>query len=182
MTKKRLLTGCFVVLLLLWGVRVFMVNKRHTVAQTYYQMQEAFEWNGVLVTPAEAHLYSLTQFNEIMGVEAKIQNEYDYIICLKVNMENDTGKDIEWDRLIDGFGYGFETLAWCSSIDPWLGADLNVFHSETLQDGENQDIWFVTGISRSCFQKHRFKRLTDMDFYYVLSLYPEPVKIKLKME
>lgn len=174
--------GLFIAFFLLWGIRVFWVNQEHAEKETYYQMQEAFEWNGILVTPVEAHLYSLTQYNERMGVEAETSDADDYIICLKVNMVNDTGKDMEWNRLLDGFGYGFETLTWCSSIDPWLGADINVFHSEKLQNGMNQDIWFVTPISRSCFQKRNWKRLSDMDFYYVLSLYPDSVKIKLEME
>lgn len=180
MVKKRWLVLIVMILSLLWGIQIIRVNKENNVAETCYQMQEPFEWKGMTVTPTEAHIYTLQEYNKIMGAEAQTQGNDDCIVCLKVNVVNNTGKDMGWDVIMDDFGYGFETLTWCSAYDPFLGADINIFHSEVLEAGENQDIWYATSVEKDCFKQKHWELVQSLDFYYVMSVYPEPVKIKLE--
>lgn len=180
MTKKKLLILFLLWILLLWGVRIVRINRESEVSEVSLQMQETFDWMGVETTPLEAHMYTLQEYNEIMGADAATDGNDDYILCLKLNVVNRTGEDISWDALFDNFGYGFETTTWCSAIQPYLGAEINIFYTETLQDGSSQDIWFATTVEKDCFKKKHWDDITGMDYYYVMSVYPEPVKIKLE--
>lgn len=77
MVKKRWLVLIVMILSLLWGIQIIRVNKENNVAETCYQMQEPFEWKGMTVTPTEAHIYTLQEYNKIMGVEAQTQGNDD---------------------------------------------------------------------------------------------------------
>lgn len=180
MTKKKIGILFLLWILLLWGVRIVKVNQESKVSEISFHMQETFDWMGVKVTPMEAHMYSLEEYNDIMGAEASTEGNDDNILCLKLNVVNETGEDISWDALFDNFGYGFETITWCSAIQPYLGAEINIFYSEMFRDGTSQDIWLATTVEKDCFKKRHWDGVSEMEYYYIMSVYPEPVKIKLE--
>ena len=61
-----------------------------------------------------------------------------------------------------------------------MGAKLNKFYGEQLDTGKKQDIWIATTMSRACFREKTWENLSDMEFEYVVSLYPDAVRIRLK--
>lgn len=77
-------------------------------------------------------------------------------------------------------GEGVVCEGWGSAYNPYMGAKLNKFYSEQLDSGMQQDIWIVTTVSRVCFREKTWENLSDMEFEYVVSLYPDAVRIRLK--
>lgn len=167
-------------ILLLWTMRIIRVNQESRISEAAIGMGETFDWMGVEATPLEAHLYTLQEYNKIMGTDAVTDGNDDDILCLKINVVNRTGEAIGWDAFFDQFGYGFETVTWGSAGVPSLGAKLNLFASETLEDGASQEIWLATIVERDCFRESHWETISDMEFWYVMSVYPEPVRIRLE--
>ena len=179
MTKKKAFIILLLWIILLWFVQIIRINKESAVSETQFNMGETFEWGGVKITPVEAHMYTLQEYNEAMGTSAATDGNDDNIICLKLNVVNDTDKDIDWNALFNNLGYGFETTTWCSSMQPSLEGEINIFYSEMFKSGTSQDIWLATTVERDCFKKDSWEKVPAMDYSYVLSVYPNPVKIKM---
>ena len=92
----------------------------------------------------------------------------------------DSDEAISWDDIFSVIGEGFVCRGWGSAYNPYMGAKLNKFYGEQLDTGKKQDIWIATTMSRACFREKTWENLSDMEFEYVVSLYPDAVRIRLK--
>ena len=157
------------------------MNRRAVVDDVEISMRQTFDYNGLSITFVESHLYTIPEFEAAMDAEVEAGEDEFEIICVKSRIKNGTGKALSWDKVMDGMGYGFETLTWHSGIDPFLGAKVNFFSSEDLESGGEAEAWFVTQVMKECFREKNWKRLDENEFYYVMDLYPNPVKVKLEI-
>ena len=102
------------------------------------------------------------------------------VACVQFTVRNDSENAISWDDVFSVMGEGVVCEGWGSAYNPYMGAKLNKFYSEQLDSGMQQDIWIVTTVSRVCFREKTWENLSDMEFEYVVSLYPDAVRIRLK--
>jgi hypothetical protein len=181
--KKKMFAIFVVWILLLWGIHVFKLNRNVAVTDEYIEMGEGFIWNGIDVCPKKVYLYTDEEYKSNMGVEP-VDESMDCdrrIICLKLKMTNNTGEDVEWSRVMDNLGYGFESINWCSAVDPFLTSSVNIFYTKTFENGASQDIWLITTINEICFTEKHWRDIEQVDFYYVLNIQPHKLRIKLKL-
>lgn len=179
---KKVLLWVLLCACVFWSCRIYSINRVKEDVQ-YYTMQDTIDYDGIDIQPREAGLFTAEEFSDrfrisiedvkaINGLEGKF-------ICVCLRFTNHTGADISWDTLMYNAGEGFETTTWCSAPIPGFGAYMNVFRAETFEAGAVQDIWFVTNVDKSCFKQKNWEHIGEYPFYYVLSLWPEKIKIKL---
>lgn len=179
---KRILVWVLLCASVFWACRIYSINRVKEDVQ-YYTMQDTIDYDGVLIQPQEAQLYTFEEFSDRFGVSMDdlkgMDNTDGRLLCICLHFSNQTDVDISWDTLMDKAGVGFETTTWGSGITPGLGAYMNAFRSEVFEAGTTQDIWFTTNVARMCFKAKNWKHIREYPFYYVLSLEPEKIKIKL---
>ena len=81
--------------------------------------------------------------------------------------------------MIEYADVGFETRTWASANTP-IGQNINVFKTDSLNAGQKQDVWYLTTVDPKCFKKKTWNQLRVNDFYYVISLAPEKIRIKME--
>lgn len=168
-------------ILLLWTIRIVNVNRSDGVINQEISMQQTFYSGGLSITPTESHLYTITEFQKVMDTEVETEQDNAYIVCVKFQVMNKTGEVLDWDEIMDRMGYGFETLTWYSAYEPFLGAKTNHFSTENLGHNEEADVWFVTQVRKECFKEKNWGKIDEQEFYYVMDVYPNPVKVKLEI-
>ncbi len=181
MRKGKIKLFLIVWILLLWTIRIINVNQRAVVESVEISMRETFGYNGLSITALEAHLYSIPEFEAALDAEVEAGDDEFEIVCVKFRIKNETGKALGWNKVMDEMGYGFETLTWYSAIDPFLGAKINFFSLENLESGGEAEAWYATQVMKECFHEKNWKKLDENEFYYVMDLYPNPVKVKLEI-
>lgn len=181
MTKTKLKIFLIVWLMLIWTIRIVNVNKRDDVSEMDISMYQTFYCDGLSITPTESHLYTVPEFQTAMGTEVETEEDDGYIVCVKFRVKNETGEALGWDTIMDSMGYGFETLTWYSACEPFLGAKINIFSSENLESNAEADVWFATQVRKECFRVKSWEKIEKNEFYYVMDVYPDPVKIRLEV-
>lgn len=181
---KKILIWILLCASVFWVCRIYSINRVKEDVR-YYAMQDTIDYDGVLVQAREAQLYTFEEFSDRFNVsmdELKAMDNTDgKILCVCLRFSNQTDADITWDTLMDKAGVGFETTTWGSACTPGIGQYMNVFHSETFEAGATQDIWLTTGVGKDCFKPKNWEHVREYPFYYVLSLEPEKIKIKLEI-
>ena len=181
--KWYLLCGLLCVFFL--GMRIISLNNRFSCVSKDFGMNESFMWNEMDITPLESHLFSISEFEDYMQMEF---SEYEdaqlddtsKILCLKLKISNQTGSDMEWDKLFDSLGYGFETDTWCSQIAPFLGSKLNGFYTPKFENGATETVWLATVLSKDSFTEEFWGLMNKNDFYYILDVMPNKARICLE--
>ncbi len=179
---KKVLLGVLLCACVFWSCRIYSINRVGEDVR-YYTMQDTIDYDGVQVQPQEAHLYTQEEYCNRFGVSMDDLMELNVFegknICVCLRFTNQTGEDISWDTLMNNAGEGFESTTWSSANMPGIGQNMNIFHSETFKPGAVQDVWFTTNVAKICFKPKNWQRIQEYPFYYVLSLKPEKIKIKL---
>jgi len=98
-------------------------------------------------------------------------------VCLDVT--NITEAAIEWDDLFEFISFGFESKGWTGASVPFLAPSVNIFYSESFEAGANQEIWLFTTVSKTCFKDSNWENIRSREFFYVLTLSPYKVEIRL---
>ncbi len=179
---KKVLLWVLLCVCVFWSCRIYSINRIKEDVH-YYTMQDTIDYDGVSVQVQEAQLCTTEEFSGRFGIsidDLKVMEPSEgKFLCVCLRFTNHTGGDISWDTLMDNAGEGFETTTWCSACTPGVGAYMNVFHSGTFEAGATQDIWFSANVAKLCFKPKNWEHIQDFPFYYVLSLKPEKIKIKL---
>ena len=170
-------------LFIYWGCRIYSINKVKDFV-SYKEMYKSFEYNNLEVEAVESGLYTYDEFLDKFEIDDETCSRYIYdknckIVCVCIQFDNKTGKDISWDLLAELTEGGFESTAWASTEAFLLESMLNVFYEESFRADSTQKVWYVSLVNTSCFKKENWDKLDTYDFYYVISLSPEKIKIKL---
>lgn len=181
MIKRKIIFFLIISLFLLCIIRIVNVNMRDEFTNMDISMQQIFYYGGLSITPIESHLYTIAEFRKVMDTEMETEQDDAYIVCVKFRVKNDTGEVLGWDEIMDCMGYGFETLTWYSAYEPFLGAKINRFSAENLEHNEEADVWFAAQVRKECFREKSWEKIEEQDFYYVMDVYPNPVKVKLEV-
>lgn len=180
---KRVCACLCVCLFFYWGCRIYSINKiKDTVS--YKDMYKGFEYNNLEVEAVESGLYTYNEFLDKFDLDDEVcsRDIYDTkckILCVCIQFDNKTGKDMSWDELNALSEGGFESTAWASTDNFSLESMLNQFSEESFRADSTQKVWYVSIVNTSCFKKENWDKLDTYDFYYVISLSPEKIKIKL---
>lgn len=181
MIKRKINIFLIIWLLLLWTIRIVNVNRNDGVINMDISMQQIFYYGGLSIIPTESHLYTITEFQQVMDTEVETEQDDAYIVCVKFRVKNETGEVRSWDEIMDCMGYGFESLTWYSAYEPFLGVKINRFSAENLEHNEEADVWFATQVRKECFQEKNWEKIEEQEFNYVMDVYPNPVKVKLEI-
>ncbi|MDE6626563.1 MAG: hypothetical protein K2K56_09370 [Lachnospiraceae bacterium] len=166
-----------------WGGRIYSTNQIKDKVD-YYDMQSVVENDGISINPLESHLYTVNEYIERFHISMEdigVEDMDSRIICICLEMTNGTERDISWDEIMARTECGFETLTWMSSVSPYTGSKINVFTDESFKPNATQKIWYATTINRVCFRQKTWENMQEESFYYVLSLSPRKIKIRLEI-
>jgi hypothetical protein len=183
MTKKvikNVLCIAFVTFVVLGSIRVRKVNSESYVPVKYVEMGETLFYNGISFTPKSAELITEEEFDEEYSLNySQITDGGDLIVLLKFTVRNESDKSMELSEMLSDIGYGFETHTWCSSTDPFLCSGINQYSSATVESGEAVEFYTGVGIDAGAFSEKGWENIYNTEFYYTMSVYPEPVKIHI---
>ncbi|MGN0165026.1 MAG: hypothetical protein ACI39R_02485 [Lachnospiraceae bacterium] len=177
---KVILPVLVVMLITDWVIGVKKVNAKSYIPTQYVELNESFLNGDISFTAKGVGLYNNDEFAEAFGIDmVNSVNGGDLYIVAEFSIKNESGFDVDLSYLLGDVGWGFESHTWCSSADPFTGAMINTYSSSTVKNGEEIRFLLLTGISEISFSKQGWDRIYDTEFYYTLSIYPEPVKFVL---
>lgn len=165
--------------LLLWVIQVVNLNRGKENNVMYVEQGQEFYYGGFAIQADEFLLLDSDEYGTYFGMENDVADS-EKAVCVRLMVRNDSDEAISWDDIFSVIGEGFVCRGWGSAYNPYMGAKLNKFYGEQLDTGKKQDIWIATTMSRACFREKTWENLSDMEFEYVVSLYPDAVRIRLK--
>lgn len=165
--------------LLLWVIQVVNLNRGKENNVMYVEQGQKFYYGELAIQADDFLLLNADEYDAYFGVEDDVTDD-EKAVCVRFTVRNDSDNAISWDDVFSVMGEGVVCEGWGSAYNPYMGAKLNKFYSEQLDSGMQQDIWIVTTVSRVCFREKTWENLSDMEFEYVVSLYPDAVRIRLK--
>ena len=177
--KRQVIVFLILFGFLLWAIRVVNLNQEKKSNVMYVEQEQEFYYGGLAIQADEFLLLNADEYEAYFGVGDDVTDN-EKAVCVRFIVRNDSENVISWDNVISVLGEGFVCKGWGSAYDPFMGAKLNKFYDEQLNPGMQQDIWIVTTVSRVCFREKTWENLSDMEFEYVVSLYPDAVRIRLK--
>lgn len=176
--KRQILVFLCLLALLLWAVRVINLNRETETDIRYIEYGQEFYNGPAVVRTLQFLLLDEAAYEAKFGVDTDM-GDTKKALCLQFEIRNESDASITWDEVFANMGDGFECKGWYSVYDPYMGAGINMFSSEELAPGETEKFWLVTPVSKSCFREKTWDELSDMEFEYVLSMYPDAVRIRL---
>lgn len=179
--KKKIVCWLLLCLFVFWGCRIYSINQCSDNTE-YYDMEDVIDYDFMSVQPIESHLYTVEEFYERFGIMSEETMGEKYLLCVSLRVRNLSEEKISWDTVMEHTNCGFETTTWASAIATNETMALNVFYTDALEVNGTQDIWYVTGVNEICFKSKNWECIKEYPFSYVLTLYPEKIKIRLKIE
>lgn len=176
--KRQIMVFAILFVLLIWGIRVINLNRDMKTDIQYIEYGQEFYNGPAVVRTLQFLLLDEAAYEAKFGVDTDM-GDTKKALCLQFEIRNESDASITWDEVFANMGDGFECKGWYSVYDPYMGAGINTFSSEELAPGETEKFWLVTPVSKSCFREKTWDELSDMEFEYVLSMYPDAVRIHL---
>ncbi len=176
--KRQIMVFAILFALLIWGIRVINLNRDMKTDIQYIEYGQEFYNGPAVVRTLQFLLLDEAAYEAKFGVDTDM-GDTKKALCLQFEIRNESDASITWDEVFANMGDGFECKGWYSVYDPYMGAGINMFSSEELAPGESEKFWLVTPVSKSCFREKTWDELSDMEFEYVLSMYPDAVRIRL---
>lgn len=178
---KKILLFILMCLIAFWVGKIYQVNKNNAKRETVYSGGEPVEYGGLNIVQTSAFLYDFEDFERIYGENSEYEGT-DKIICIALNVTNDTGNNILWDDVLTFLYTGFETDTWVSSASPSLGCVMNVLKGEFFETGSTQKLWIAAAVNSESFKDKTWNNLSKEKFYYVLAGSDDEILIKLDTE
>ena len=181
---KKIITGICVIFFFVWCYKIYDTNKIKCSAKDY-SMQEVVEYGNFTVCGSESNIFTQDEFEK--RFEINPQSVCDYmpsdskIIGIKLTAENTSDADVSLDEVIGNTELGFEMITWATAIEPYLGLYINVYDSYYIEPGATQDIWYFAIMNKISMRDKTWNNLFEHDIYYVLSLEPDKIRIKLEL-
>ena len=164
-----------------WCGRIYSVNSACSDDTERYEAGEVVPGQDIEMRCMESHIYSVDEYKQRFGDhEVYVLEPGDRLLCVCLNVRNISGGSLSWDEVMDRTLGGFESVTWFSAVVPGMGQNINIFRSSQLDAGADQDIWYVTMVSRVSFSQKTWDNIKGEEFWYVPAL--EPVKIMMKLE
>lgn len=180
--RKRILM-VIIWIVVLTAIRIYAVNSACQIKDSLVNIGETLEIDCTVITPVDSKIITPVEFAEYF--EADPQNVFglmtsdeDKILYLKLIVKNNSSQAFEINDFVYGFGYGFESDIWCSSVVPELCDIMNSKSKVVIKPGEQSEAWLGTIISKHGFSNKRWSKLKEYDYYYVVKPQPNRVRIK----
>ena len=169
--KVKSFTGIILIsaVFILIAIRIIYVNKIIYSVSSHreYNIGDSFEYNGMQMQLSDYRIYkgeelNLQYNNELSG----IVDEYDILFNLTIKNISDTKK--QYNASATGIMYGYESGG---NTNPYLYKYFNpdIKGIVTLEKDESKTITLVFPTN-----------IDNENIEYVVSLYPENIKVKLK--
>ncbi len=178
---KNGLIFLFAIFIVFWSIRIWHINQTQTSIEVY-EMGEDIECGDLSIRAIESMLLTKEELQERfdLPIDAFSYSQDDgIVIVVHLSVTNTSSAAIEWDDVFNSIDCGFESSSWGSSNCILYGQYINCFYSPNLEPGTSQDIWFSTDVSRQCFKEKTWNQIETIPFYYVLTLDPYKVEIRL---
>lgn len=176
--KKRWIVFFTLMALLLWGIRVVNLNREKGEDTHYIELGEEFYYGDIAIKAETFLMLEPEAYEAYFDVEEELE-ETEKVVCLKFRLRNDGTENASWEDVSAAMGEGFVCRGWCSSYDPFMTGKLNVFRTESLEAGTETEYWMVTSVSKICFREKTWETISEMEFEYVMQMYPGAVRIRL---
>lgn len=185
MKRVCIALGCVlcVCVIAFWCGRIYSVNKAYIDDTVIYDVGETAYLNDLELRYKEAHIYTVDEYKKKFNTDnVNTLTSDDRMLCACINVKNTGDTALSWDDVIDGTSGGFQTLTWGSSVDPFTLPVMNVFTSEMLEPGADQDIWYMSYLSSLSFSKKTWSHIENEEFYFVPVLEPFQIEMKLDVQ
>lgn len=166
-----------------WIFRIYSINQ-FTIPAYELEINQEYKTEKFCIEPVESYFFSMNEFLDYFNLPMDSLEGMDVtnskLVCICLKVSNVTDKDISWDEVMEFTSNGFETETWGSINMTTIGGKINMFREDCLKSGAEQRIWYITIVNPISFKSVTWENLKCSDFYYVLSLYPRKVKIRLE--
>ncbi len=177
---KKVIPLVLICLAFFWVSKIYSINLYKPEA-TIFDIGQTVDCGDLELHFDESHLDDPDEFSKRFGVE------YDgnfgecklLSVCIDVTSRSDA--DIEWDDVFNFLECGFESSVWGSVMNPDIDRQINILNGECLAPGDSQKIWFVSPVNKVCFKERSWERIDEYQYYYVLSLSPRKIAVRLKV-
>lgn len=181
--NKILRIGLFITVLfvLFWCGRIWSINQVEDDT-VVYEMNQLIDCGDITIEAIDSFLLTVEEFENRFDLpEGTIWESADdeYVVGVCLDVTNITEAAIEWDDLFDFISFGFESKGWATASAPFLAPSVNTFYSESFEAGANQEIWLFATVSKICFKDSTWENIRSREFFYVLTLSPYKVEIRL---
>lgn len=181
---KRIIILLVVTGAVLWAIRIINVNKNDKNPIRYVGINEAVNAEGIEIIPVASAICTLDDYLVLTGLD---ENEFlhsgrmngEMIVFIRFRVRNVSPDSFNWSYVYRKLGYGFESSGWMSNSVPYYTADLNVVYGEKFEPGAETYFWFAAGINPVSFDAKHWNNLMNIDFYYVLDVYPNSIRVKI---
>ncbi|MEE0036012.1 MAG: hypothetical protein UEY44_06905 [Coprococcus sp.] len=181
---KKLVCILFAGIALFWCYRIWSINSgADEVKRFEFAMNQDIQGEKVKLKAVKAGYISIDEAQEMFSIgnslalDGNIEQKVVYV-CIEAVNTSDIA--IDWSDLMEWIECGFETNAWSGVSLGFITQSSNVFYTESFEPGQTQDIWFATLVDSSVFKEKNWKQLNVHDFYYVLSISPDRMRIRLE--
>ena len=177
---KKIVAAITVCFLVFWTGRIISINQNPPIT-TYYDIGDTMDCGDLEVNFVESHLDSPEQFQERFGVDS---NDWDgelKVLSICISATNKSDKEADLNDIFDFLECGFEAPLWANAINPEVTSEINNWGEEKLAPGRTQKIWYVTEIPKKLYRESSWKHLEDYQFYYILTLSPQKIAVRLKV-
>jgi len=177
---KRAGIAITVLFVVFWSARIWSINQVEDTTQIY-EMNQIIDCGDITICAKDSFLITQEEFETRFDLdEGIVDYSYDALIvgvCLEIT--NVSNSAITLDEIKDFISMGFEARAWASWFHTPYFCATNTFSTNSLAPGASQVFWFQTVVNRMSFKENTWNSINDEQFYYVLSLSPYKVKIRL---
>ena len=177
---KKVIPLIFICLTFFWASKIYSINQ-HKPEAIVFDIGETVDCGDLELHFDESHLDDLDEFNNRFGVEYNNNSGECKLLSVCIDVKSKSDADIEWDDVFRFLECGFESPVWGSVMNPEIDSAINTFHSDCLAPGESQKIWFVSPVNKVCFKEKSWERIDENQYYYVLSLSPKKIAVRLKV-
>lgn len=178
---RKVIATVVICLFALWGVRIVLINQNPPVTD-YYNIGDKVELKGTEISFCESRLEDPEEFKARTGIDYDNGDEgVCKLISVCFEVTNKSGKDIEWDTLMDWFDGGFVSPeCWCTISEPQIMQELNMFRGERFSTGAKQKIWFAAIVNKKCFKEKEWERINEREFLYILYCFTNRTAVRLR--
>lgn len=177
---KKIIVVITVCFLVFWTGRIISINQNPPTT-AYYDIGDTLDCGDLEAVFIESHLDTPEQFKERFGIESNTYDGEHKVISICISATNKSDKEADLDKIFGLLECGFEAPLWANAIDPEITNQINNFGEEKLAPGETRKIWYVTEISKQCYKESTWNHINEYQFYYILTLSPQKISVRLKV-
>ncbi len=171
--KIYIICFCALVMLCLWGMRVYHVNSATHIEEKTYYLNDTIQYDIWTLRMTGYEWYDTQEFRQKIYPDYQPYQPSDQILCMCLEVSVDQGQNTRcnWDLFIEN---GFRTQTWYQGIDPDIFSYMNQKSFRAMAENGTCTIRIPVCIPVDVVD-------SNTTYDYVLSTFPKVVMIHMEI-